>query len=405
MPTFEFQDFEFKEEKDKVRVTFLKLFYFDIDKAKLADIGDYKLEENKITFKDISEKTASNKFNNLLTQGFSELKNSLNNHKTIYIHKNSGIPLIGSLSFGIIDRGSNMLELKPMTSCNINCTYCSVDEGLSTKKVFDYVVEKDYLVDETRKLVEFKRKKDNIKLNIYINPHGEPLLYADIVELVHDLRQINGIDEIHIITNGALLTEELIDNIIEAGLTHLNISISALEEKKAKILAGTAKYDIEHIKKMIDYSKDRIKVIITPVYLQGMNENDIEDIIKYAKPKGITVMIQNFLENKRGRTPVKQKSWPEFFSFLKELEKKYDVKLIKQAEAVKIIKTEELPVPFRHDEIIKAEVVAPGRYAKESLAVAGNRAITVLDHPFEGHKTIKIKIIHTKNNIMTAKSC
>ena len=73
------------------------------------------------------------------------LKNKLNGNNTLYIHKNSGIPLIGSLSFGIIDRGSNMLEIKPLTSCNADCIFCSVDEGPSSKKIRDIVVEKDYL--------------------------------------------------------------------------------------------------------------------------------------------------------------------------------------------------------------------------------------------------------------------
>ena len=49
--------------------------------------------------------------------------------------------------------------------------------------LLDIVVEKDYLVQETAKLLQFKQQK----VDIYINPHGEPLLYSDIVELVKDL--------------------------------------------------------------------------------------------------------------------------------------------------------------------------------------------------------------------------
>ena len=400
--TLEFQDFGFVEQPDSVRVNFLKIFYFTIKKADLEHISQFKISKNSITFRDISERSAENKFNLLISRGFNDLKNSLNGHRTIYIHSDSGIPLIGTRSFGIIDRGSYMLELKPITSCNINCIYCSVDEGASTKKVTDYVIEKDYLIRETRRLIAFKHETNKTKIDIYINPQGEPLLYADIVELVQDLRQTDGINNIHIITNGALLSKELIDDLSKAGLTHLNMSVCSLDEKNAKILAGTAKYDINHIREMMIYAKDKIKVIITPVYIPAKNEDDLSDLVAFAEEHDMKLMIQNFLTNKKGRNPVEQKSWKEFFDFLDSLEKKHDTILRYDGE-LKMIKTPELDCPFRRNETVKVKMVAPGRYQNESLAVAKERSIVLFDNQFDKPKTAKIRIITVKNNLITAK--
>lgn len=399
--TFEFEDFEFIEQDDDVRVNFLKQFYFNIRKEDLNSISEFKLDNNIITFTDTSEKSASNKFNKLLAEGFHNLRNTLNNHPTIYIHQNSGIPIIGNRIFGIIDRGTDMIELKPLTSCNINCIYCSVDEGTSSKKITDFVVENDYLVDETKKLLKIK---EPAMMKIYINPHGEPLLYKDITRLVKDLKEINNIDEIHIITNGLLLNKQLIDNLEKAGLTHMNISISSLDEKNAKILAGTAKYNIKHIKDMIIYAKDKFKIIITPVFVPTKNKSDMDDIIKFAKPMNIEVMIQNFLENKRGRNPVKCMPWDDFYSFLTELENRNKIMLIKSTEDIEMKKTTELDCPFKREERTKVEIIAPGRYPNESIGIAKDRAILVLNHTFESHKTIKTTIIKVKHNLITARA-
>ena len=152
MAVLAFENFTFEEFPDNVRFWFLKHFYFDIPKSDIESISDFNISDDKehIEFFDISEKSAENKLFRFIEFGLNNLYNSINNsnNKTIYVHRDSGIPLIGSRIFGIVDRGSNMLEVKPMTSCNINCIFCSVDEGISSKKVVDFVVEKDYLVSE-----------------------------------------------------------------------------------------------------------------------------------------------------------------------------------------------------------------------------------------------------------------
>ena len=178
-----FNDLGFEEKKDTIRVSFLKLFYFDLNKSELPD-KNFIVGKNKITFKTISQQKAERKFNNLLLKNFENLKNKLNSKKTIYIHKNSGIPLIGSLEFGLVDRNTNLIEIRPITSCNLNCIFCSVDQD---KRIIDFVVEKDYLVDEFKKLVEFKQCSN---IEAHIGTQGEPLLYEPLAELAKDLRKI-----------------------------------------------------------------------------------------------------------------------------------------------------------------------------------------------------------------------
>ena len=75
------------------------------------------------------------------------------------VTKESGIPLIGCLYFGVIDRGTNLLQVRPSCSCNLNCPFCSVDAGpCSRTRVTNFEVELKYLVEEVKKVAEFKGK-------------------------------------------------------------------------------------------------------------------------------------------------------------------------------------------------------------------------------------------------------
>ena len=124
-----FEDLSFEKEKDRVKVNFLKMFYFHIEDPILNKIGKYEIKRNSITFNNVSESNARKKFDFILNNAFKSLKNKLSNKTTYYIHQSSGIPLMGTNYFGVIDRGTNIIEVKPLTSCNISCIFCSVDEG------------------------------------------------------------------------------------------------------------------------------------------------------------------------------------------------------------------------------------------------------------------------------------
>mgnify|MGYP001356295760 FL=1 len=66
MAKLEFESLSFEEENDFVRVSLLKIFYFQIPKIDLNKIGDFVLSANSIDFRDVSMKKAGNKFNMLI---------------------------------------------------------------------------------------------------------------------------------------------------------------------------------------------------------------------------------------------------------------------------------------------------------------------------------------------------
>ncbi len=388
----EYQTLKFIQLKDKIRVNLLKYFYFEFD-AKEFEAKD------GILYSDMNQSKLNNRFDRILNTGLKNLKSVLNHKPAVYIHQNSGIPLIGHGVFGIVDRNTSLIEIKPITGCNLNCIYCSVDEGKDSKKAADFVIEKDYLIDELKKLIKFK-DINNIEINI--GTHGEPLLYADLVPLIRDLKAINQIKTISINTNGVLLTKTLIDELAKAGLTRINLSLNALDPKLASKLAGTD-YNLNHVLKMAEYAVPKLELAIAPVWVPGYNDKEIKKIIKFAKKISVKyVGIQNYLNYKHGRNITKQKPWDEFFKELKDLEKQCSIKLIFDESDFSIVKTKKLPNPFKKSESLKLKLLYLSKNKNEKLAIERDRIITVITDKKIG-QTVKSKIIRIKHNIIVAK--
>ena len=396
-----FKDLSFEKDKNRIKVNFLKIFYFYLDEDTLRKIGDYQITKNSIIFDNLSENNARKKFEFLLFGAFKSLKNRLNNKITYYIHQSSGIPLIGTNYFGLVDRGSNIIEVKPLTSCNISCIFCSVDEGPTSKRKVDFVIEKDYLVQELRKIVEFKNS-DNI--DAHINAQGEPTLYSDMVELVRDIMSIKGVKTSSIDTNGLLLTKQYVDELAEAGLTRINLSLHALDTKKATQLAGHP-YNLNKVLEIARYiPKTKMDLIIVPVWLPGYNDEELPKLAKFAQEIGAgkhcpPIGIQSFMNYRFGRNPIEEVSLEVFYKKMQELEKENNVKLIFDKTAFKVEDLPELPKPFRKGQMVEAEIVLPGRIGSEKLAVAKGRLISVPDCDKEIGSKVKLRIRRTKHNI------
>jgi uncharacterized protein len=398
MIKLEFKTLSFRIKNDVLQVSLLKLFVTEIPLKEVENIAKFKvLNANTLEFENDK---AEIKFSFLLDKYLDNLKNKLTGNSVTYIHKNSGIPLIGNVAFGIVCRGSSIIEIKPVTSCNLDCVYCSISEGLSSKK-HDFVLEKDYLVEELKKVINFIDEK----VEVHVGVQGEPFLYDDMSELISDIQKIEKVHTISIDTNGTLLNKEKIDKLAENDKLQLNLSLDAIDPEKARKVAGVKSYNIEHVKKVIDYASQKLNVIVAPVITLSYNEDEMEEIIKWIKTlkKQPVLGIQNFLKYKTGRNPGKEMAWDDFYSRLERLEKKHDVKLKLNKSDFNIKKVKALEKPFIFGDEIKAIVKCPDRFKSSVIAVSGERNISVPNCKFVKEKKIKIRIVRDKHNVFTGK--
>lgn len=321
------------------------------------------------------------------------------------------IPLVGHVAFGLIDRGTNLLQLRPTTACPLSCVFCSVDAGPHSRhRATEYVVDLDYLIKWFRWAV---RAKSLDRAHAYIDAAGDPLTYPRIVELVRRLRSLPFVETVAMETHGALLTEELADALDDAGLDRLNLSLDALEPELARRLAGAHWFDVRKVMWVAEYiaSSLRMDLLVAPVWVPGLNDSEIPRIIEYALEIGAgkrwpPLGIQRYEAHKYGRRPrgVRPMRWRDFYAALRRWEQEYGVKLVLRPEDFGIKRARSLPTPFRRFERVSVRVVGPGWLRGQWLGVARDRVVTVVgaegDPPLL--RRVPARILRVRHNICVA---
>ena len=325
---------------------------------------------------------------------------------------NPSIPLVGCIAFGLIDRGTNLIQVRPISTCPLSCIFCSTNAGPKSKiRQTEYMVPLDYLVEGFSKLVAFKGRR---KIEAHIDTVGDPITYPHVVELVSRLSQIKGVEVVSLQTHGSILDEKTLERLSEAGLTRINLSVDALNPELARKLADTEWYNVEKTVQLMKYitSNTSIDLLLAPVWIPTINDAEIPKIIELAKNLGVgkrfpPLGIQKYEIHKHGRKirGVRAHSWRYFYARLKEWEKKFGIKLILNPEDFGIHKRRMLPIPYQKYETVRVKVVGPGWLRREKLAVTLNsdRAITLVnaeDIPI-GAK-LRARIVANKHNIYVA---
>lgn len=295
------------------------------------------------------------------------------------------IPLFGCIAFGIIDRGTNVLQVRPISECPLSCIFCSTDAGPRSNRIISaYMVDLEQLLFAFEWAASYKEIND---VEAHIDTVGEPLMYPQIIELVEGLSKNSHVKTVSMQTNGTLLNMKIIDELEASGLSRINISIESLDPDLAKKIAGTDSYNINRVVENASYIAENtdIDLLIAPVWLPGINDREIPNLIRFALKIGAgkrwpALGIQKFLPHKYGRKPgVKVMNWSEFYSQLRRWEEMFKAKLVLTPYDFGSFECRAIPRVFKRYERVKARVVGPGWMKDERLAVARDRVITIVD--------------------------
>jgi len=339
-------------------------------------------------------------------------------NEIINVNKNSRIPIFGIDFFGIIDRGTNIIEIKCNTKCNLKCRYCFVSAG---DYETNFIVEADYLIEKVNEIIKIK---GNYDIEIHLAPYGEILLYSDLIDLIEKLWLVEGINVISMQTNGLLLTEDLIKKLEAVNLTRINLSLNTLNEEFANYLCNSKSYNMKKLLENIHFILDsNIDLLIAPVWFPRENDEDIEDIIRFIvdlrkigySEKQVQIGIQNYLIYKTGRKfkKVRPKTWDYFYKQLSELEKKYNIKLKLGPKDFGIHKRKSIStLNLKKNDQIGVKIVSKGRWKRECIGQINEDfgIKIILKKPLTSKdligKKIKIKVkvikANYKDSILTA---
>ncbi|GAB6946143.1 radical SAM protein [Vulcanisaeta sp. JCM 16161] len=326
-------------------------------------------------------------------------------------------PQIGALAFGVVDRGTNIIEVRPTTLCPLSCIYCSVNAGpRSTNRWAEFIDDPEALLMALEEVVRFKGMKD---IEVHIDGMGEPGVYPYLVNLIRGIKAIDGVSTVSMQTRLYMFTKEELKELAQAGLDRINLSIDTLNPELARKISGAPWYDVDHVKELVVQALELgINVIASPVWLPGINDNDMVEIVKWAKEVGLgrgelpPVLIQKYIPHKRGRkVRVRVMTWQEFWDRIKKLEGELGVKLTATNEELNIHRAPKLPKPYNTNEEVRVKIIGRGIIRGEFLGVIlplrntaiYDRVITVIADPrmesiLVGNQ-VRVKIIENDDNI------
>lgn len=197
-------------------------------------------------------------------------------------------------------RNIDYMRISVTDRCNLRCIYCMPKEGVEGiphEEVLSY--------EEMLRVVKAAAALGIRKIKV---TGGEPLVRKGIVSFIRRIKNIDGIDEVTMTTNGVLFPKYG-QALAEAGLSAVNFSLDCLD---AESFCRITRFDaISHVKDAIELAlKLGIKTKINCVPIDQYNSDDLVALAGLAKEKPIDVRFIELMPIGLGRdySPVSRET-------------------------------------------------------------------------------------------------
>jgi len=184
-----------------------------------------------------------------------------------------------SVLFDNHGRPINYLRLAVTDRCNLRCFYCMPEEGIH------YLPKKELLTfEEIERLVKLLASMGISKVRL---TGGEPFLRTDLMKLIERIVAIDGIQDLHLTTNG-LLTTPHIPELKRLGIASVNLSLDTLDRERFKVITRRDEFD-KTWKAFQLLMENDIPVKINAVVMENKNTEDIIPLAELTKQFPVSV--------------------------------------------------------------------------------------------------------------------
>ncbi|TDI89204.1 MAG: GTP 3',8-cyclase MoaA [Chloroflexi bacterium] len=184
------------------------------------------------------------------------------------------------------------LRISVTDRCNFRCPYCMPAEIFGEK--YEFLPRPHILTfEEIERLARLFVAAGVSKIRV---TGGEPLVRADLPELISKLSAIDGVDDLTLTTNGYLLAQHAAA-LKDAGLNRLTISLDSLDEEVFKKMSGRPQgpeKTLEGIRVASELGFSPIKINV--VVQRGMNEHTLVDTARHFRGTGAIVRFIEFMD-------------------------------------------------------------------------------------------------------------
>jgi GTP 3',8-cyclase len=179
------------------------------------------------------------------------------------------------------------LRISVTDRCNFRCTYCMpLDE-------YEWIDKREILTfEELARLAALFVQLGVEKIRL---TGGEPLVRQNLDHLVAKLSTIDGLKDLCLTTNGALLANQ-IDALRRAGLKRVNISIDSLDPDRFRKM--TKRGDLSKVLEGIFAAKAAglAPIKLNAVVERGVNDDDIVPLVEFSREHGFAMRFIEYMD-------------------------------------------------------------------------------------------------------------
>ncbi|WP_372737088.1 GTP 3',8-cyclase MoaA [Neptunomonas sp.] len=169
------------------------------------------------------------------------------------------------------------LRISVTDRCDFRCVYCMSEKMTFLPRAQVLSLEEIHAI---------ARAFTELGVNKIRFTGGEPLVRRDVVKLFKGVGALPGLKDFCLTTNGSQLPRYA-QQLKDAGLTRINISLDSLQEDRFKTLTRTGNLEqvIAGIDAACDVGFKGIK--LNSVVLHGRNDDEVVDLVRFAREKKI----------------------------------------------------------------------------------------------------------------------
>jgi cyclic pyranopterin phosphate synthase len=170
------------------------------------------------------------------------------------------------------------LRISVTQKCNKHCPYCHREGETNPSTVMS--------VEEIIRIVKIAISFGISRVKI---TGGEPLLREEIVEILKNIAELEGLKDLSMTTNGTNL-KNLAKKLKTAGLDRVNISLPTLNpETYHNLMGGNLADALEGVKAAVEAGFHPVK--LNMLVLKNVNDSEVDELIKFAEQSGAILQL------------------------------------------------------------------------------------------------------------------
>lgn len=188
------------------------------------------------------------------------------------------------------------IDFELIDSCNLRCKHCFRNKDIAKKLGITVNTGIKFPIDIFKAVISEGVKKNLYAINLGFS--GECTLNDDLCEMAKYAAEQDILD-IRLISNGTLLTKELIHDLLVSGLTIFSVSVDASNKSTYKAIKGKDGFDAVRQNIIYAYEKKQesnahFPLIRASFYPAPENRSELDDFIHMFKSTVDFIDIQDF---------------------------------------------------------------------------------------------------------------